>query len=77
MSRDNYETWKGLTRAEKLVEKMSNFTCGWMNAFNRTTFDVAVKLANRVLRLELKVRKLEKKYEQLRKATEGPSIFRN
>ena len=56
MSKDNYETWKGLTPAEKLVQKTCRFTCSWMYAFNRPTFLAAVELANRVLTLERKLR---------------------
>jgi hypothetical protein len=54
--------WVNLTRAEKLVQKTANggWTCSWFAQFESCLFQVAVKLAARVLCLERKVRQLEK-----------------
>ena len=58
MSNPRYD-WKNLTPAEKLVQKTADgFTVSWFAAFETRLLPVAVKLANRVLYLERKVRKL-------------------
>lgn len=56
----NHENWKDMAPAEKFVQDKTFFTWSWMNQFvYKEIRQAMIDMANEILRLRKKLRKLE------------------